>query len=903
MKRGESWYWWRVAPVLALCVVWVLFPPSCKTAPRPGSLPGSVELPRIDPPAPKARRPLEVRADALPHGASAHFPAYDGDSFYVTLPVRQQKDVSAKEVADRIIRPILGAVGFQRGMSALSAPPARGVEMPRANFAGLAQAVASEYADNRELLRPKTRMMIDVFLGRQKANEEINGALQMGEGMNFAQFVAGIERLEIQYPFQQQVDHVPIEHTLLVASRWEGQDVTSVRGVLFNEYTITNLVTLDKRAAILAAIEALRATKGVERVTSRVPEDGPVLVLLPFGTVLSGQTNLRYAYRMILRGAAGGQQGPFLLWLDAETSVILKLEALFDDVTARGETWRRDPGIGTQLRYFQVDPAVAGEYVLRLGGVINRVDYQGDGLNALDISIPDNSGGSSSTFANFDQMPINNETEALCGSGTNKAYQQVNFFATIHRYYKRSLSLGIFTPFPTSPWNPVVEKANYCNANSSMTYGACEGYFNAACPDYTTGDSAGENFMNFAHDNPVIGHELAHNITPRMTNARPSDWCGMPVCAIPVGWSRFHDLADFWADHFDSTNCTGGWVGKNLNGVDASLYCLSHDEGGYLPRIHQVTVPFNPGNPGDHYPEHRALATGGYADGQIGAAALWQVRLGMRSKCRPSGMPQFAVRFARALKETGFLGFTPTATDLDIYRLLYDLELQMVEQWATSGSPMGPPAFKHNGPHTTNKVTAGFARAGVFLIPYQCIDGDPGTTDPLFCPAADNGGDAVIDIDDNDLGDDLSIDGVDHPEWDFLEAGGPPPTFHVWTGPRYQYSGTSADVTVNPCLCNTKFMVEVANDPTFPPASTISSPWIDVDTDPTTAVPPECYGTWTPSLMDWSTLQSGGMRIYYRATTRDASDGNERLSTMPGNGLWTVDPPYAVVTADGRSDY
>lgn len=425
---------------------------------------------------------------------------------------------------------------------------------------------------------------------------------------------------------------------------------------------------------------------------------------------------------------------------------------------------------------------------------MNRVDYQGDGFNALDVSIPDSSGGSSATFANFNQAPLNDTAQALCSSGTNKAFQQINFFGAIYNYYSNALALAIFTPFPklggtsasaATPWSPRVEMAGYCNANASMTYGACDGYFNAACPNYTTGTFAGTNFMNFAHDNTVIAHELAHSITPRFTNSRPSDWCGAPSCAVPVGWGTFHDLADFWADHFEGTNCTAGWVAKNLGGVNNSLNCSpSNNEGGGLPRLHIVTTPFSPATPGDHFPEHRAVASGDYAEGQIGSAALWQVRVGMRSKCRPSGVPQFGVRYARALKDTGFFGSAPPSTDIGIFRYLYDLERALVDQWATSGSPMGPPAFAHNGPHTTSKVTGGFARTGVFLVPYQCIDGDAGTSDPLFCPSGDNGGDAVIDIDDNTPGDDLVAPGVpgSQPEVDFLQLGGPAPTFHVWTG-------------------------------------------------------------------------------------------------------------------------
>lgn len=919
----------RVSRSAALPVLAVLAALAAGCPPREvevvGPPPGEGTPPRIEIPVPERRVPAEVRPEVLEElgrrlggPVRAHFPAYDGDRFYVTFPIRTVKEVTADEVREEIVAPVLEAVGFTRGVQALSRPPTGGLEMARADFRGLAQVVAHEYENNEKLLRPKTRKMIAAMLGEAEPDEELNMALQIGEGMTFAQFVAGIERLEIVFPFLQLEGGVPIEHTLLLASRWEEQKVSSIRGVLFDRYSVVNTATLEpSQAASEAAAAALGKVEGVE-VVSRRATDGPHLVLLPVGADASGVTELRFAYRMILRGSFEGQEGPFLIWLDAETADLLKLEPLFADVSARGALWDRDPRWAT-TSFFQVDPSSGGEYVLALTDVMNRVDHVGDGDPTNDTAIADSMDGSSPTFANFDQTPINDAADALCDSGTNKDFQQVNFFGTIYRYYQRSLWLGIFTPFPRlggtsasgpTPWSPQVAIANFCNANAGMAYGACQGYYDAACPNYTTGDNAVENFMNFAHENPVIGHELAHNITPRFTSARPSDWCDMGTCSIPVGWGSFHDLADFWADHFDSTNCVGGWVGKNLGGVDASLDCAQHDEGSYLPRLHEVTVPFNPGTPGDHFPEHRVGNTGGYADGQIAAAALWQVRVGMRSKCRPSGLPQFAARYARALKEAGFLGFAPDNSDLGTFQQLYDLEVEMVEQWASSGSPGGPPAFAHNGPHTTNKVTGGFARAGIFSLPYQCLDGDPATGDPTSCPVADggeSGADAVIDVDDNDLGDDLDVKGIVHPEVDFLELSGPAPTFHVWTGPRYRLDGPSgASSLASPAPCNAEFRVQVSTDPTFPPGpATVQSPWIAVDTDPATADPPDCYGTWGPNPGQWTNLQSGGALtlLYYRARTRDAEGDSQRLSTEPGNGLWTVPPPYAVLTADGRSDY
>jgi hypothetical protein len=482
------------------------------------------------------------------------------------------------------------------------------------------------------------------------------------------------------------------------------------------------------------------------------------------------------------------------------------------------------------------------------------------------------------------------------------------------------ISLGMYTPFPKfagtstdtpDPWNPQIEVAGYCNAHSSMKFGACEAYFNPACPNFSIGGNNNPNYMNFAHDKTVIAHEIGHTIQPRLTYARPSDWCGPGTCSVPVGWIGFHDLADAWAAHFESTNCTGGWVGKNQGGGDASLNCSNHYEGSF-PRLHEVSVPFNPSQPGDHFPEKpiQAISIGVYANGQIPAAALWETRLGMRSKCRSSGVIQYAVRLIRALKDAGFTGSVSSLNHTGLYKQLYDLELEMVDQWAISGSPGGPPAFNHNGPHTTNKVTAGFAKTGLFLIPHQCLDGDSTTGEPSFCPVSaggENGGDAVIDIDDNDTADDLMISGVVHPEVDFLELGGDAPTFHVWTGPRYKLDGTNGNGTFkNPASCNSKFRVEVSTDETFSGGTTtINSPWIDVDTDSTTPESPECYGTWTPTDAEWTDLQEDGALsfLYYRARTRNSSDGNERITTEPGNGLWSVVPAYAVLTGDGQSEY
>ena len=74
--------------------------------------------------------------------------------------------------------------------------------------------------------------------------------------VNSAQFIAGIERREIQYPFLQVHDGVPVEHALLLGARWEGETITSVSGLLYNHYAIAN-----ERQILTAAARAKPQSK------------------------------------------------------------------------------------------------------------------------------------------------------------------------------------------------------------------------------------------------------------------------------------------------------------------------------------------------------------------------------------------------------------------------------------------------------------------------------------------------------------------------------------------------------------------------------------------------------------------------------------------------------------------
>ncbi|MCP4657933.1 MAG: hypothetical protein GY856_21200 [bacterium] len=887
----------RAFTLLLLALTCAAMFPAGTAAAEGDQSPGADTLaaaPHIFPPPVSAGVLARPDDDQLPNAAQMMFPAYDGDTFFVTLPATEAEKLTWEEVYATVVAPALAALGFER-TGDLLIPDGRGVEQPQARLDnGLTDPLTLEFTAE------------EVEAAEQASDEELSAYLEETQGMTLEQYRADIERLEIQYPFRQMVGRVPIEHTIVLASRWDGETVSSITGRVFNNYAVTNNVVLSAADASGEVLDALLGVEGITGVGD--PPDRVELLLLPTGGE-DGVPGLRYAWRMPVAAAAGELEGIWFVWLDAETGKILQLVPLDDAVTAGGRAYRRDPGLlpATDVRYFQVDPAVGGQYVLARSGVFNRVDFQGDGYNANDVSISDSTFGSSASFANFDQPTngMNDGLNAICnndalpGPGADETFQQVHFAGVLSNQHAQTLSMGIFTPFPTTPWSPRLE-LGFCNASSAMHYGACPGYFDPMCPNVGV--------LNTVHDSTVIGHELGHNILGRQYSGRPANWCvgpelepGIPTTPCPFPWGNFlvHDYADGWGAHFDNTNCAGGWVARNQGGPSASLNCIAnHDESGWIPRLHDVSVPFNPAVPEDHFPEHRTIGSGFYSDMQIGSAALWKTRLGMRSKDRSSGTPQYGVRFMRALRNTGwFSGTTPWSDDLGIYRILLDLEVKLLHQWFSAGSAGGPPAGPNNGPHTAGKVTSGFAKAGLFVIPYQCIDGDPTTSEPLRCPTGELGADAVVDIDDNNPGDDPAINGVIHPEVDYLQAGGPPPTFHVWTGPRYVFTSTGGTTFPNPSPCHPEFQVEIANDEFFT-VNTAVSGYITVDRNPATPAP-ECYGTWTPSPLQWVPLASGS-RLYYRVRTRNTGGGDPRISVLPGNGLFTFPPPYAIINATGK---
>lgn len=875
---------------------------------------------------------------------SAMIPRFDGDGFFYMTTQTEAGSGLHSNVFMQAIEQFLLKIGFHTPKTRfrLLNSHQAGRELPVVDLRTLAAITCSEQRARNS--RAAESLCAALTGDHALASPSVDAFARIRMGMDVREFRASLERAEVEYFFTQErevkakehpnvsdiPDKVPLEHVGIRVEARKGSAGLFVSGRVINaddDTTVTNVITIRAEEAIGFARKALAKVKGIESVSDN-PVSPVELLLLPYGKTAESSLRpaLKYVYRMALVADFSGKTGTFYLWLDAQTGEILELVPTMGSATAKGKTFVRDPSSlpNTGMSEFDVDVTTTEKFILSRSGIFTRLNKGPDSAYSneeLEKGLADFTPPAiDQSHAPFERSPMGDIgadpiKNVACATGFNKDFAQIDLMATISRYRETFNSAGpVLYEFPLTEQEVYFDwpGCSADHANNKFYFGVCSGYTALDCPD--TG------YLNPAHDHTVVAHEFGHAFTayqygyPPVPSSTPSpgnrgsDWClgnttledgtASTPCPKPISSDgTFHEFADAWAHMFEDTNCFGGWFAKNNGGTDVSKDCLgSTSELDGWPRLADAIQ--------DHFPEHRTRAADmltssdgwvmAYSDMQIAAAALWSVRQGLKSREPVLGELTYIKRFVRTLATTGWFGTAALAQerkerkegspliyiDRDIYRYLVELEVKLAKHWTGMSGP---------GESTVNKVASGFARAGIFMIPWVCLELNPTTS-------CTTGADAVIDVE---------------PGHDIRDRSLPPPTFHIWTGPRYRFeevnpmsgappgapplvTGGAAVMSPSP-PCNTQFEVELSNDRTFPSGSRkLSTPasgvWRTVGTD--------CHATWQPDATDWTDLlaASGDTVVYYGVTTRKSPGVDVRVSTSPARGLFGVfDPPNVVV--------
>lgn len=245
--------------------------------------------------------------------------------------------------------------------------------------------------------------------------------------------------------------------------------------------------------------------------------------------------------------------------------------------------------------------------------------------------------------------------------------------------------------------------------------------------------------------------------------------------------------------------------------------------------------------PTDVFPEHILLFGGNnesHANGKMIATALWNTRgeMGDRS---PIGAP-LSDRMALLSMANVGVGLSTSSSAKAVYASFQDM---LGQDLLTAGNNVG-----------RIDMLQGFARAGIFTSPRE----------------------AVIDISD-----------------DYLSTSDPAPTFTVWTGEDFVWSGTSPSESST--SYNPYYEIQLANDSAFTVNLTKSGTQNNI-TEDANGNP---RGTWSPSEAQWEALK-GGSVLYYKVTSWGEGGINTRSSLSTKAGTLSV-PVASAVINDGGS--
>ncbi|MDP9048031.1 MAG: hypothetical protein M3N14_07825, partial [Bacteroidota bacterium] len=454
------------------------------------------------------------------------------------------------------------------------------------------------------------------------------------------------------YRYDQYFNNVLIDNTAVTLTSRSQQQIVSVHGRFYTKVNIDNKQALTANDAMDKAITQLKTQNKYDKVVSGKPAGA--MVVLPYAS------GFKYAWK-----AQVVADGPYQVWIDAETGGVLQLLPLFFfSDNAKGLVFNPDPFTGTKEMTFDVDAPVGGQYTLGKAGYMTLTNAGADGVTGIAQVTDDGSG-----IANFNVSPFNGTVvDVVSNTGYNGWFQQINVYAHTfnqRKYYELigSQNFGVV--------NITLNQGGEDNAHPNSMF---------TCSGTLTGATGCGNLFNTGIDATIFTHEFGHVVNGNQFGVGG----GSMTAALNEG------MADFWACTILNVNMVGAWSAHN---------CSGPTQGGWLPRQIEAL---------DVFPSHNSLpgaSDEGHSAGQIIAWANWNSRQGMND-ATDLGTLDINLNMLRAMTTAG-VGITDNTTDKSVHDSYLDLLKQMAPLYSSS--------------RLINKLLAGYARAGIFLDPKDAI--------------------------------------------------------------------------------------------------------------------------------------------------------------------------------------
>jgi hypothetical protein len=587
------------------------------------------------------RPPVEYDMKQVPFkNAGGQLPAFDGENFQINI---NEQSIKSQDDAKRMVSSFLESLKIRLNID----------KELRLNINTTTTKSNAGYIDEQIRLGKQNTIeklkkeIIDVSKSSEDMLDELGNELKKQSNVTVN-----------VYRFDQYFDDVIIDNTAISIINRNENEIVSLQGKFYNKVNPTNKTSLSLKEATAKAIAQLRADNKLENLKGSNKGE---IVLLPYAD------GFKYAWKSEVIA-----EGPYQVWIDAETGKVLQLFPLFFFAdNAKGLTFNPDPNSPTREMTFEVDAAVGGVFTLINTGVLTLTNVGTDGTAGI-VTVADDGSGT----ANFNVAPINGTTvERTSQAGYNGLFQQVNIYAHIFTERRTYMLLG------SQDFGQVDVTFNKVGGNSFC----CSPAFhigNATTSASTLCDPAGAGVavFNAGCDGTVIAHEFGH----RLNGLQYSVGGGSMTGAINEG------LADFWACTNFNTNTFAGWWGHN---------CASATQSGWCPRASEAL---------DVFPEHKNLTDASnevHSAGQIIAWAQWSSREGMNDAF-DLGTLSINLNTIKAMTTAG-IGVLTNGTDKSIHDSYLDLLKQLAPLYQSS--------------RLIHKLLAGYARAGIFLSPKDAI--------------------------------------------------------------------------------------------------------------------------------------------------------------------------------------